>query len=318
MTAYIIRRLVQGAIVLWIVTALIFLVMRLLPGDPLMLFIYEQQLDALSEEQMQALRVEFGLDKPLILQYTDWMAGIFRGDFGTLVLKMEDVGDILADRLPVTGHIGILALIISSVFGILAGLISALRRGGTLDTSVTSFAVIGVSIPQFWLGILMIYFFALRLGWLPVYGYTSPFDDFWLSTRQLLMPVTVLGLFSIASTARQTRSSMLEVIRQDYIRTAWSKGLNERTVVMRHALKNGLIPVITLVGMHVRLIFGGSVLIETVFNIPGMGRMMVDAVFGQDYVVVQGGVLIMSACIIMANLIVDISYGWFDPRLRYG
>jgi len=318
MTAYIIRRLVQGAIVLWIVTALVFLVMRLLPGDPLMLFIYEQQLDALSEEEMQLLRVEFGLDKPLLLQYTDWMGGIFRGDFGTSVLKMEDVGDILADRLPVTGHLGILALIISSVFGILAGLISALRRGGALDTSVTSFAVIGVSIPQFWLGILMIYFFALRLGWFPVYGYTSPFEDFWLSTSQLIMAVTVLGLFSIASTARQTRSSMLDVIQQDYIRTAWSKGLNERTVVMRHALKNGLIPVITLVGMHVRLIFGGSVLIETVFNIPGMGRMMVDAVFGQDYVVVQGGVLIMSACIIAANLMVDISYGWFDPRIRYG
>lgn len=318
MTAYIVRRLVQGLIVIVIVTILVFLVMRLLPGDPLMLYIAENQLLNISDEAMEALRVEFGLDKPIYIQYVDWIGGMFQGDLGRSIFFHEEVSDLIARRLPVTIHIGILSLIVSSILGILAGILCALRRGGALDATLTSYALLGISVPHFWLAILMIYLFALKLSLLPVCGYTSPFSDFWLSTRQLIMPVLVLGVFSIGGTTRQTRSSMLEVIRQDYIRTAWSKGLNERTVVMRHAIKNGLIPVITLIGMHVRLIFGGSVFIETIFNIPGMGRLMVDAVFGQDYVVVQAGILLIAIIIIMTNLIVDISYGWFDPRVRYG
>jgi peptide/nickel transport system permease protein len=179
-------------------------------------------------------------------------------------------------------------------------------------------ANIGITIPVFWLGYLLIYTFGLKLGWLPIYGYTSPTKDFWLNTRQIIMPVICLAITGMAYTARQMRSAMLEVIRQDYIRTAWSKGLRERVVILKHALKNSLIPVITLMGIGVGLVFGGSVLVETVFAIPGIGRLLVSSVFAQDYQVVQSGTLVIAFIVILSNIIVDISYGWLDPRIRYG
>jgi peptide/nickel transport system permease protein len=318
MIAYIIRRLIQAVFVLIIVSLLIFLVMRLLPGDPIMLYLAEHGLESLTPEQIATAREEFGLDKPLMTQYIDWTSGLFRGDFGISIFYHEQVGKLLAERIPVTLHLGLLAFVISGILGILAGLVVALRRGGLLDTVVTSLANLGITVPVFWLGILMIYAFGLQLRWLPICGYTSPFEDFWLSTRQALMPVLCLSVFSLAATARQTRSSILEVVRQDYIRTAWAKGLRERVIVMRHVLKNGLIPVVTLLGVHMSHILGGAVLIETVFNIPGMGRLMVQAIFAHDYQIVQGGILLSAIVVVLANLIVDISYGWLDPRVRYG
>ena len=174
-----------------------------------------------------------------------------------------------------------------------------------------------MTVPVFWLGVLGIYFFGLKLGWLPLSGYTSPFEDFWYSIKQLIMPVICLSVIPLASTARQTRSSVLEIVHQDYIRTAWSKGLKEGQVIIRHALKNGLIPVITLLGIQVPIIFGGSVLVETVFNIPGMGRLLVNSVIAQDYPIVQACVLIMAMMVVFSNLLVDLSYGWLDPRIRY-
>jgi peptide/nickel transport system permease protein len=317
MIAYIVRRLLQGVIVLLIVTVFIFLIMRLLPGDPLMLYIAEREIDNMSPGDMAALRHEYGLDKSLPMQYLDWIGGVFRGDFGNSISKQEKVNSLIASRLPVTLHLGIMSVIISSTFGITFGLICALRRGKWPDTLFTVIANIGITAPQFWVGILLIYALALKLGWLPLYGYTSPFEDFWLSTKQVIMPVFCLSLFSLASLTRQTRSSTLEVVRQDYIRTAWSKGLKERTIVAMHIIKNSLIPVVTMLGMQVGFIFGGSVLIETVFNIPGIGRLMRDAVFAQDYQIVQAGVLIISTMVVLSNLIVDISYGWFDPRVKY-
>jgi peptide/nickel transport system permease protein len=227
------------------------------------------------------------------------------------------VGRLISERLPVTIHLGALALMISAITGIFFGVICALRRGKWIDSVITIMANIGITVPSFWIGILLIYVLSLQLNWLPTYGYTSPFDDFWLGTRQLIMPVFCLSLFSIASLTRQTRSSMLEVVRQDYIRTAWAKGLKERRIVIKHTVKNALIPVITTLGMQVGLVFGGAVLIETVFNIPGMGRLMKDAVFGHDYQVVQAGVLIIAIVVVITNILVDISYGWFDPRIRY-
>jgi peptide/nickel transport system permease protein len=317
MIAYIVRRLLQGVIVLLIVTVFIFLIMRLLPGDPLMLYIAEREIDNMSPGDMAALRHEYGLDKSLPMQYLDWIGGVFRGDFGNSISKQEKVNSLIASRLPVTLHLGIMSVIISSTFGITFGLICALRRGKWPDTLFTVIANIGITAPQFWVGILLIYALALKLGWLPLYGYTSPFEDFWLSTKQVIMPVFCLSLFSLASLTRQTRSSTLEVVRQDYIRTAWSKGLKERTIVAMHIIKNSLIPVVTMLGMQVGFIFGGSVLIETVFNIPGIGRLMRDAVFAQDYQIVQAGVLIISTMVVLSNLIVDISYGWLDPRVKY-
>jgi peptide/nickel transport system permease protein len=182
---------------------------------------------------------------------------------------------------------------------------------------MTSLANFGVAAPNFWLGVILIYVFGLYLGWFPTNGYTSPFDNFWLSTKQMVMPVFALAVWSMAFLSRQTRSSMLEVLRQDYIRTAWSKGLRERVVVMRHVLKNGLNPVITVMGMLLSNTIGGAVIIENVFNIPGMGRLLVSSVFSQDYQVVQSAILLIGIVVVLANLMVDISYGWIDPRIRY-
>jgi peptide/nickel transport system permease protein len=202
--------------------------------------------------------------------------------------------------------------------GLTFGTICALRRGKWIDTVLTVIANIGITIPSFFVGIILIYIFTYKLGWLrPPLGYVSPFTNFGTNVQQIILPVFVLSIFLTASLTRQTRSCMLEVIQQDYIRTAWAKGLMEKLIIIRHTLKNGLIPVVTTMGMHVSLIFGGTVIIETVFNIPGMGRLMRDAVFGYDYQVAQAGVLIIATIIVIANILVDISYGWFDPRIRY-
>jgi peptide/nickel transport system permease protein len=317
MTAYILRRLILGLIVLVMATILIFLIMRLLPGDPLLLYLGQNDMGSYTEDQLVELRHQYGLDKSLVMQYTDWVNGIIHGNFGTSIFYKEDVGLLITERLPVTMHLGVLSFVTGAFFGILFGLICALRRGKWPDTVFTILSNIGITVPAFWVGILLVYLLSLKLGWLPTYGYTSPFTDFWLGTQQLIMPVFCLSLFSIASLTRQTRSSTLEVVRQDYIRTAWAKGLRERVIVIRHIIKNALIPVVTVMGMQVSLIFGGAVLIETVFNIPGMGRLMRDAVFGHDYQVVQAGVFIIAIVIVLTNIVVDISYGWFDPRIRY-
>jgi len=319
MSAYIIRRLLQGVVILFIMTLIVFFAMRLLPGDPLVIFMGQQASSgSMTQEQMESLRHEFGLDKPIIVQYFNWMGGLFRGDLGTSIYYHEDVGKLLGQRFPITLHLGLLAFVISNVVGIFLGLMAAVRRGTWIDTVSTTIANIGITIPQFWLGILLIYTLGLRFGWLPIYGYTSPTVDFWLNTRQIIMPVICLAITGMAYTARQMRSAMLEVIRQDYIRTAWSKGLRERPIILKHALKNSLIPVITLMGIGLGMVFGGAVLIETVFAIPGVGRLLVASVFAQDYQVVQSGTLVIAFIIIMSNIIVDISYGWLDPRIRYG
>jgi peptide/nickel transport system permease protein len=318
MVAYIIRRLLQGILILILVTIFIFLVMRLLPGDPLIIYVTQSQIEDISKEDLAVLRHQFGLDAPLPLQYVRWIGGVLQGDLGYSIFLGESVTTMIVQRLPITLHLGILSMILSGIFGITFGVVCALRRGKWIDTLFTLLANIGITAPSFWVGIVLMYFLALKLDLLPVYGYTSPFEDFWLGTRQLIMPVVCLSFFSLASMTRQARSSTLEVVRQDYIRTAWAKGLTEWVIVVRHIIKNSLIPVVTIMGLQVGFIFGGSVLIETVFNIPGMGRMMRDAVFAQDYQIVQSGVLIISAIVVLTNLIVDISYGWFDPRIRYG
>ncbi len=319
MTTYIIRRLLQGVLILIIVTLMVFFVIRLLPGDPLIIYVAQSaQLQAMPPEMIEQLRHQFGLDKPIMVQYANWIVNIFRGDFGTSIYYHEKVSTLMRERFPVTIHLGVLSLIIGAFFGILVGIITAVRRGKWPDKILTPLTYVGITIPVFFLGILMIYVFGLKLRWLPISGYTPPFENFWLNTRQIIMPVICLSFFSIAANARQMRSSMLEVISQDYVRTAWSKGLSERIVILKHALKNSLIPVITLVGVGVGIIFGGSVLVETIFAIPGVGRLLVSSIFGQDYVVVQAITLVIAVAILVVNLLVDISYGWFDPRIRYG
>jgi peptide/nickel transport system permease protein len=317
MSIYIIRRLLLALVMLLIVTIMVFLAMRLLPGDPVLLILTRGEASKISEEDIQNLRHEFGLDKPLPVQYITWVSNAFRGDLGISITQRVPVTQELARRFPVTLHLSLLALLLSVVIGIPAGIICAVRRGTWIDMVVTVLANLGITVPAFWLGILLIYLFAMDLRWLPVFGYTSPFVDFGQSTKQIIMPVFCLSIFSLASITRQTRSSMLEVMRQDYIRTAWAKGLQERSLIFRHALKNGLIPVITLLGVSLSHVLGGSVLIETVFQIPGIGRMVVNGVFGQDYAIVQGVIFVIAIAILLINLAVDISYAWLDPRIRF-
>jgi peptide/nickel transport system permease protein len=319
MTTYIIRRLIQAVVVLLIVTLLVFFVMRLLPGDPLVIYISQSaNLETMPPELVEQLRHQFGLDKNIMVQYFDWITGIFQGDFGTSIFYHDDVSVLIAERFPRTIHLSVTALIVGAVLGIPAGLFAAIRRGRWLDKVITPLTYVGLTIPVFMLGILLIYIFGLRLDWLPIAGYTSPFDNFWLSTQKIVMPVICLSVFAIAANARQMRSSMLEVIAQDYIRTAWAKGLRERMIIMRHAMKNSLIPVITLIGISIGILIGGTVIVEQVFAIPGIGRLMVSSIFAQDYLVVQGITLIIAVIILLTNLVVDISYGWLDPRIRYG
>lgn len=320
MTAYIIRRLLLGLVVLLLVTVMIFSFLRLLPGDPLYLFIDPTTSESLTPEARQQLMHQYGLDASLPVQYFNWIKGILHGDLGkSTSANGESVNTLVANRIPTTFYIGTLAFILGSVVGITLGTICALRRGKWIDNVLTVIANIGITIPSFFIGIILIYIFTYKLGWLrPPLGYVTPLSNFFVNLQQIIMPVFVLSIYLTASLTRQTRSSMLEVTQQDYIRTAWAKGLRERLVIVRHTLKNGLIPVVTTMGMHVSMIFGGAVIVETVFNIPGMGRLMRDAVFGYDYQVVQGGVLIIATIIVLANILVDISYGWFDPKIRYG
>jgi peptide/nickel transport system permease protein len=317
MVSYIIRRLLQSIVVILIVTIFVYFGMRLLPGDPIYMLFNPNQLQNMTQEELAQIRHEAGLDRSLVVQYFDWLGGVFRGELGNSILTKRPVTEDLAKRIPITAHIGALAFIISALLGVPAGIISAIRRGTWLDTVVTTIANIGITIPVFWLGIMLMYLFAVRLDWLPTSGYTSPFENFWLNTRQIIMPVFCMAIFSLAGNARQARSAMLEVLRQDYIRTAWSKGLTERAVIIGHALKNSLIPIVTLAGMGISMIIGGMVLIEQVFNIPGMGRLMVDSLFKHDYTYVQGITLVMTAVIVVSNLLVDLTYGWLDPRIRY-
>jgi peptide/nickel transport system permease protein len=317
LSAYIIRRLLVALIVLILATFIVFLIMRLLPGDPILLYLSQDAYSLFTPEELATAKHEYGLDKPIVLQYFDWLAGILHGDLGKSIFKKTKVTEEIGNALPITMYIGFLSWIISHLIAIPAGIICAVKRGKWIDTVLTVMANIGITAPQFWIGILLIYLFGLYLNWLPIFGFTSPFEDFGLSIKKIIMPVFCLSLIPLSGCVRQTRSAMLEVIRQEYIRTAWSKGLRERVVIFKHALRNGIIPVVTLAGMAIPIIVGGQVLIETVFGIPGIGRLAVTALFSRDYAIVQGIVLVVAVLVVLSNLIVDISYSWIDPRIRY-
>jgi len=317
MLTYIARRILMALFCLFIITLAVFFAMRLLPGDPIRMLVTQSTQQGFSEEQVASLRHQAGLDRPLAVQYVSWIGNVFRGELGNSILSRTPVSREIFKRVPVTLHIGLVAFVVGVVVGIPAGVVCAIRRGKFIDTVVTTLSNIGITMPTFWLGVMMIYLFALNLHWLPVMGYTSPLTDLGLNVKKMIMPVICEALFPLAAFARQSRSSMLEVMRQDYIRTAWSKGLRERAIVLRHALKNGLIPIITLSGMGLSMIIGGSVIIEQVFNIPGMGRLAIVSILNQDYPYVQAITLITATTVLLINLAVDLTYGWLDPRIRY-
>lgn len=320
MTAYVIRRIIIGLIVLLIVTMLVFLVVRLLPGDPLVIFLgqsFTQQQQRIGPEEYQALLHQWGLDRPIYVQYIDWLGDILRGDLGLSIKVNTPISTLIAERMPRTMYIGFVTLLFSSIGGILVGIYCALRRGTWMDNTLTTIANVGMVIPVFWLAVLLMYLFSYQLHWLPTSGWVNPFEDFWGHVKSMIMPFSAMAVGSVAGLARIVRSCMLEVLGADYIRTAWAKGLTEKVIVLRHQMKNAMIPVVTMLGGSLAGILGGSVFIETVYAIPGIGLLTTRAIFDQDYQVVQASIMLFGFVIIFSNLLVDILWAWMDPRIRF-
>ena len=312
MGSYVLRRIWQMVLILFLISIAIFLLMSLLPVDP----VYAMLGEEVSQAEYQRVYMELGLDKPLIVRYFNWLLGALHGNFGQSIQFHKATMDVIKERIPITLVLSSLAFLISIPLGIFFGVITAVFRGKKVDTVVTFLANLTACLPQFWVGLLMMYIFSLKLGWLPSYGFTWIWDDFTTGLRQLVMPLFCLSLGGIASVTRQTRSSMLEVIRQDYVRTAFSKGLTEKKIVFVHALKNALIPVITILGMRLGTLIAGSMFVESVFSIPGMGSLLVKAITSKDIPVVQACVLIIALVSCVINLITDILYAVVDPRIR--
>lgn len=314
MSRYLLRRLLQIVPTLFVVSILIFSLQQLLPGDPALIMAGEER----DPVAIQQIREQYRLDQPLPVQYVYWLGGVVRGDLGQSMRIKRPVGELVLEKLPVTLELACMALVIALAIGIPAGIISAVFRGSIWDYAANMLALWGISTPNFWLGILMIFLFSVHLGWLPASGYVSPSESLLGNLASLLMPAFVLGNAISAVMMRHTRSAMLQTLGADYVRTARAKGVGETRVIIRHALRNALTPVITLTALEFGTLLSGAVLTEQVFSVPGFGKLVVDAVFNRDYAVVQGVVLVTASAYILLNLFADIAYALANPRLRTG
>ncbi|CAN5492163.1 ABC transporter permease [soil metagenome] len=313
MTRYILRRLVHSVFIIWGVATLVFFGLRAIPGDPVVQILGEEY----TPEAAALVEKRLGLDQPIYIQYVKWMGNNLTGDFGQSIASNETVTDAIKTGLPKTASITILSFTFALVISVPAGIIAALRRNTWLDYVSSLIAFFGVAMPGFWFGIILILIFAVRLGWLPAIGYSSLDEGLWPWFSHLILPSVAVGAALAAIMMRFVRTGLLEVMGSDYIRTARSKGLAERNVVIRHALRNSLIPLVTLAGIQLALLINGAVIIEIVFSIRGIGRILVGAIFDKDYPIAQGIILFTSVVFVMANLIVDIIYTFLDPRIRY-
>ena len=314
MATYIIQRLLHLVPVLLGVSLAVFLLLQLTPGDPATAILGVQA----TPEEVARIRRAMGLDRPWWVQYGIWLGNVVRGDLGTSYQNKRPVSLLITQRLPATVELAAASLLVAATLGISTGVLSALRRYTPADYVFTSLALFGISMPSFWFAILLILIFSLYLGWFPASGYAPLSEGLGKHLSHLVLPATALGLFNTGALMRFTRSSMLEVISQDYIRTARAKGLQEQWVVTRHALKNALIPTLTVLGLQVGFLLAGAVIIEQVFAWPGIGWLTLTAINQRDYPVVMGVVLIIALVFVMSNLIVDILYTWVDPRIRFG
>ena len=303
-----------GLVVLWGVSVIVFVLIRLLPGDTVYLLLGE---NVTTKEQADVLRAKLGLNKPMWRQYADWTAGVLRGDFGRSLQTDEPVLQKILKRVPISLEIAILAMTLAILIAIPIGVISAIRQDTSLDYSLRVLAILGLSLPSFWVGTILLVMPSIWFHWVPPLGFSSLMEDPLKNLQQIVFPVIVLAFLLSATVMRLSRSSLLEVMRQDYIRTAWAKGLRERVVVARHALKNAMIPVITLWGVQMGNLLGGTVILETIFSIPGLGRLTLEAINFRDYTQVQGNILFYALVFFLANLFVDIAYAWVDPRIKY-
>ncbi|MGE3912174.1 MAG: ABC transporter permease [Chloroflexota bacterium] len=314
MTTYILRRLVSMVPVLLLVSLVIFSLIHLTPGDPVVAMLGEEA----TPEARDNLRRQLGLDRPLPVQYASWLARVLTGDFGRSIRTNQPVAEAISERLPVTVELAVLAMAIALSIALPAGIIAATKRGTAADISSTVLCLMGVSIPNFLLAVFLVYIFSLQLRWLPPIGFTSLFTDVVENLKGMVMPAIALGTFAAAATARLTRSTLLEVLNQDYIRTGRAKGLNELAVIRRHALKNAMIPVVTVVGLQLGNLLGSAIVTESIFALPGVGRLVVDSIYQRDFPLVQGVVLYLALIFLVVNLLVDLVYAYLDPRIRYG
>ena len=313
MLAYIARRLVATLPVMGTVAIVVFAILRLTPGDPAAIIAG----DSATSEQLQHIRAQMGLDKPIYVQFLLWLVQLLRGDLGVSLISGVPVSGMIADRIGPTVALGTAIIVFSVIVAIPLGVMAAWRQGTLLDRSVTAFSVFGFSVPVFVNGYLLILLFSIALGWLPVQGYRPLGAGFWPFFERLILPTLALSTAYIALITRITRTSILEVMGEDYIRSARAKGVKESTVLIRHALRNAAVPIVTIIGVGIATLISGVVVTESVFNLPGLGRLVVEAVLARDYPVIQGLIMFFSFVYILINLLVDVLYTVLDPRIRY-
>jgi peptide/nickel transport system permease protein len=319
MGEYAIRRVLLFIPTLLVATILVFTLFWIVPGDPALTILAGGEGDSgsVSLEQLQQLRRELGLDRPIYVQYTSWLQSVLRGDLGTSLWYKTPVWEQLKDRFPVTMELAVMAMLLAFCAAVPLGITSAVKQDTRFDYLSRVFSTIGIALPTFWLGILIVYALASFFQWLPPLGYATLWDDPLMNLEQLIFPALTLAFHDLAFTARVTRSSMLEVMREDYLRTARAKGLREILVVGRHALKNALLPVVTVSGYQFARLLGGVIIVESIFVVPGMGTLLIDSIVHRDFIVIQAVVLLIAAVVLMLNLVIDLLYGVLDPRIRY-
>jgi len=313
MLKYLLKRILYIIPVMIMVSIIAFSLLHMIPGDPIMIMLGVRA----QPETVEALREQLYLDEPIIVQYFLWLKGVLQGDLGESIRNKIPVLELVVQRLPVTLSLAIISLSISVVVSIGMGILAAVKRNTPWDFGAMTFAVLGVSIPQFWMGIMVILLFSLVLGWLPSVGYVSFIKEPIESIRHLILPSMALGFSLAGYITRMTRSQMLEVLGEDYIRTARAKGLREAVITYKHALKNAMIPIVTVIGLNFAYLLGGTVLIEHIFALPGIGRLVLQSIYNRDYPVVQGVILIVAVVFIIINLIVDLIYRFLNPKIRY-
>jgi len=311
---YLLRRLLLAIPVILLVTIMVFSLMHLIPGDPATVILGQEA----TPEAIAAMRAELGLDKPIVIQYLIWLGGVLHGDLGRSLVDHTPVAALIAQRLPATLELTLGTFLVALIIAIPAGIFSAARQGTWVDYISTSFALGGMSVPHFWLGMMFIVLFAVKLGWLPASGYVPFVDNPSENMKAMIMPMVATGLREAAILMRMVRSSLLEVMDADYVRTAYSKGLKERNVILRHALKNAFVPVLTSSGLMIAGLLGGLVITESIFSIPGYGKLIVDSIYTRDFVTVQGAILVSALLVVVVNLVVDILYTVIDPRIKVG
>ena len=317
MGRYTVKRISLFIPTVLLMTILVFVVMRIIPGDPAISILEGDGGGSYTIEDLERVRAEVGTDRNLFIQYVDWIGGIMQGDFGDSFWFKSPVMTELGDRIPRTLELAVMAIVMAVLFSVPLGIMSAIKPDSWLDLGARTFTIIGIAIPNFLVAVLMILFLLAVFDWLPPLGYVELWEDPLKNLQQMIFPAIALAIYDMAFIARVTRSAMMEVLREDYMRTARSKGLSERVVLVRHGLKNAILPILTISGWQFARLFEGAVIIESIFLIPGVGRILIEAIFHRDFPMIQAVIVVIGAGVLLINLVVDLLYGWLDPRIRY-